>query len=315
MLAVPEDGADFRVRQFEGETGVVLEKDALRRPVIVEHAFADDVQQDGPVVDVIDDIDIALHQPGFVPDGLGQFFPGSGTGVEDAHPAHAGHPEFPVSGVAQVIDDVGSRIGGGEGEIVGIVAVQDRSAVGGYPQEVSFLDGIWMAEGVEVADDRPETVLVRVVLEQRGGIAHQELAVPGFPKVVGVRPAGGGHVSELSFGRETGYPAVRRGPDGSVRTAKDVVHLVVGKAQRIIRTEVLVILVDAVSIEPAGGGDPDVTVRILGEGVHPLVGEPVGHDDGPGRLGNGRSAASAARKGEQEGEKGQTLVFHRFRFG
>ena len=58
-----------------------------------------------------------------------------------------------------------------------------------------------------------------------------------------------------------------------------------------------------------------MAVCVLGEGVHPLVGEAVGHDDGTGWLGHGRSAASAARKGDQEGEKGQTLVFHRFRFG
>ena len=72
VLAVSEDGADLGAGQFEGETGVVLEKDAIRRPIIVEHALADDVQQDGPVIDVVDDVHVALHQPGFVPDGVWQ---------------------------------------------------------------------------------------------------------------------------------------------------------------------------------------------------------------------------------------------------
>ena len=116
---------------------------------------------------------------------------------------------------------------------------------------------------------------------------------------------------ELALGCQPGDPAVRRGPDGSVRTAIDIVHLVVRKAQRIVRAEVLVILVDAVSVEPAGGGDPDMAVVILGEGVHPLVGEPVGNDDGPGRLGNGRRATLATCEDGQQEDISKKFVFHR----
>jgi hypothetical protein len=75
-----------------------------------------------------------------------------------------------------------------------------------------------------------------------------------------------------------------------------------------------VILVDAVPVESAGSGDPDMSVVILGEGVHPLVGQPVGNEDVSGRLGNGRSAALATCEGGQEEDKGQKFVFHRCRF-
>ena len=93
-----------------------------------------------------------------------------------------------------------------------------------------------------------------------------------------------------------------------------MVHHVVRKAQGILGMEVLVILIDAVLVQPAGGSDPDMSVSILGEGVHPLVGEAVGHDDAFGRTGNGQfpfSAADGDGGGEEEG--GYQSVIHRYR--
>ena len=210
---------------------------------------------------------------------------------------------------------MGGGVGGGEGEIVRVVAVQDTAVPGYDPQQVAVLDGIGVGESVEVADDRPEPVFFRIVLEEDGGIAHQQFPVPGLPDPVGVRPAGGGHVPEPAFGRQAGCPLRSRGPEDPGRTSENIVHLVVGEAERVVRAEILVVFVDAVPVEPAGSGDPDMPVGILGEGVHPLVGEAVGDDDGPGRVRDGRRTVSAARERSQQGEKGQKLIFHRVRFG
>ena len=168
MPTVTEDSADFSVGDIERETCIVLADHPFRRPIIIVHPLADDVEEDGPVVDAVDDVDVALHQSGLVPDGGRQFLPGAETGVENAHPAHAGHPQFPIPRVTQVIDRMRSGVGVHDGEIVRVVAVQDRSAAGNDPEEIPVLYPIGETESVEVADRRPEAFRLAVQLVQGG---------------------------------------------------------------------------------------------------------------------------------------------------
>ena len=55
--------------------------------------------------------------------------------------------------------------------------------------------------------------------------------------------------------------------------------VVVREAKRVVRAEILVVVLDGIFVEPAESADPDVSVGIFGEGLYPLVGYAVGDDD------------------------------------
>ena len=202
-----------------------------------------------------------------------------------------------------------------EGEVVRVVAVQCRSAGGKDPEEIPVLHPVGIGKGVEIANCRAEAVRLAVQLEQGGRIGHQDLPVPSLPDLVRApAPAQDGDAAEAAFRRPDGDAAVGRGPEFAGRTAEDVVHHVVREAQGVLGVEVLVILVYAIFVQAAGGGDPDVTVVVLGEGVHPLVGQPVGHHDASVGAWNGLFPFPAGGGyGDGEEEDGYQSFFHRCR--
>ena len=300
LAAVLEDGPDLRVGNVERETGVVLEKDPARSAEIAEHALSDDIQQERLLVHGVQDVDVAADQPGLVPDRGGKFFPSAAAGVEDAQPPHAGHPVFPVPGVDDVIDDVGCAVGCRQGKVVRIVAFEGSSAVRDDPEEIPVQDGVGETEGVQVPDDRPEMALVGIELIQVRGVAHEEPSVGRLPEAVDAGTfAQGVHPVETAVPAPAGHTVIRPGPERSLLVQEDGVHLVVGKAQRIVRSKVLVVFVDAELVEPPARRNPDMPVGVFGEGVHFLVGQTVGNDGRPFRNRSGCFLAGRAG-GEQE---------------
>ena len=301
LAAVLENGADLRIRHLEGETGIVLEQNPFRSPVIAVHSLPDDVQENGRCVHRIEYVDVALHQPGLVPDGGGQFLPSAVADVEDAQLSHAGHPILPVPGVDDVIDQVRSGVGGHQGEIIGIVAVEDRSAGGDDPEQVAVHDGVRETEGVQVADDRTEAVGLFVIEIQGGGVARQDPAVGSLPETVDVPAvAQDGNPAETAFVRADGDAVRGSDPEPALLAVEDGIDLVVRQAQRIVGAEILMVVVDGILVQAAGGGDPDVAVAVLGKGVHPLVGDAVGDHEARVSGRNGGDPVPAARQGQQD---------------
>jgi hypothetical protein len=54
-----------------------------------------------------------------------------------------------------------------------------------------------------------------------------------------------------------------------------------------------------------------MSVGILGKGIHPLVGNPVGYDDASVRPGDGSLPFPAPEKGAQDQQSGYQSEFHR----
>ena len=200
-----------------------------------------------------------------------------------------------------MIDQVRSGVGGHQGEIVGIVAVEDRSAGGNDPEQVPVHDGIGEAERVQVADDRPEAVGLFVKEIQGGGVAHQDPAVGGLPEAVGVAAvAQDGNPAETAFVRADGDAVRGSDPKPALLAVEDGIDLVVRQAQRIVGAEILMVVVDGIFVQAAGGGDPDVAVAVLGKSVHPLVGDAVGDHEARVSGRNGGDPVPAARQGKQD---------------
>ena len=139
-----------------------------------------------------------------------------------------------------------------------------------------------------------------IELIQIRGVAHQEPSVGRLPEAVGAGAfAQGVHPVEPAVPAPAGDTVVRPGPERSLLVQENGVHLVVGKAQRIVRGKVLVVFVYAELVEAPARRDPDMPVGVFGEGVHFLVGQTVGNDDRPFRNRSGCFLAGRAG-GKQE---------------
>ena len=157
-------------------------------------------------------------------------------------------------------------------------------------------------------------VLVLFIQEKGGGVAHQEPPVVGVPETVDVQTvAQDGDAAESAFLRLVGDAVRRSGPKPAFLAVENHVYLVVGQAEGVVGAEVLVVFVNAVFVQAPGRGDPDVAVAVLGEGVHPLVGQAVGYDAafcGEGE--RGVLPAVAGRQDEECSEEESQSDSHRF---
>ena len=159
-------------------------------------------------------------------------------------------------------------------ESLGLIAVQALRSRD--PEPVLLVEDTGCRESIQVAHHWPEDVLFRIVTEDGSGIVCQEHALAGLH-----------HRSDILVVIQDGNPleASLRGPDRdavdsgcpepSVTALEDGIYLIVRQSCCVVGTEVLVIVVDAVFVEAAEGGDPYLAVRILGESIDTLVGYPV----------------------------------------
>ena len=167
---------------------------------------------------------------------------------------------------------MGGLVGCGEREVARVVALQHRAAVRYDPEQASLQDGVGETEGAQVADDGPEMSGVAFIEVQGGGVAHEDPAIDGFPEPVDIPTvAQDVHPVEAAVFLPESDTVIRPGPECSLLVQEDGVHLVVGKAQRIVRSKVLVVFVDAELIESPAGRNPDMSVGVFGEGIHFLV--------------------------------------------
>ena len=297
--AVAEQGADLEIRDLVGEFGAGLMQQLAGRLAVAEHAVGDGVQEHVRAVGE-EDVDVAAGEPALLEDGARGLRPLLGTRVEDAEPAHAGQPDLARGRHGDVIDRMPGRPDAGRGEVGRVEAAQFRHR-GGPDAPVRTDDG---GIAAVVADDRDDAAAVRVIAEQLGGAVEQEPPVAGLDNLVDVQSA--------AFDRDALEAALvgaqrdavgRADPEPPVGTSVQGRDLVVRQAERVVRAEVLVVVVDGVFVEPAEGPDPDVAVGVLRESVHPLVGKPVGDDDvvGVGGCSRGRIRTRAVQ--HQPGEQ------------
>ena len=140
-----------------------------------------------------------------------------------------------------MVNRVGCGIGGDEGEILRVVAVEDLAAAGDDPQEVSVQDGVGETEGVQVPDDGTELRLVFFIQEEGGGVAHQEPSVMGVPESVDIPAvAQDGDAAEAAVLRLDGDAVGGSGPQPALLAVEDRIDLVVRQAEGVVGTEVLV---------------------------------------------------------------------------
>lgn len=115
---------------------------------------------------------------------------------------------------------------------------------------------------------------------QRGGAFEQQASFPAFEYladvVIGVL---NGIALEIAFVRVNADSVDRSHPKPSGGVAEEVVYLVVGQSQRIVRADVLMIIVDVEFVEPSKSAYSDMSQRILFESVDFLVGKFIRNDD------------------------------------
>ena len=73
-------------------------------------------------------------------------------------------------------------------------------------------------------------------------------------------------------------PVDRSHPQTPARVEHHILNLVVGQTERIVRTEILLVLVGVVLVQSAKRSDPDMPLRILGESLYLLVGDALGKE-------------------------------------
>ena len=297
--AVAENGADLESGNVVGESRIGLVQQAAVAEVVAEHAVGDGMKQHVRAVGE-EDVDIAADEAFLLPDGRRNLLPGFRTRIEDAELAHAGEPDLAGGGHGGVVDRMPGLPDAGGGEAGGIVAAQFRQ--GGGPDAAVLADQ--GGQAAEVPHGGKDAVGRLVVAEELAGAVEEHAAVArlhDFGDVPGV--AFHGDAPEAAFFRAQGDAVGRSDPELAGGVAVQGRHLVVWQAQRVVRAEILMILLDAVFIESAESADPDMAVGILREGVHPLVGKPVGdsHDLGAGNgvLGVLRAGAGQRQQGNE----------------
>ncbi len=105
-------------------------------------------------------------------------------------------------------------------------------------------------------------------------------------------------------------------PQPPVRIPHEVLNLVVAKAQRIVRAEILLVLVGVVLVEPAERTYPYMPLGILGDGFYLLVGNGARDQRtlyfAPAFVDRAGGAARGAQQGQRTEEKGSGEL-HRLR--
>ena len=187
----------------------------------------------------------------------------------------------------------------GRGEVGRVEAAQLRQGRG--PDSAVFADQ--GGQAAEVADGRNDTVKRFVITEKLAGAVEEHLAVAcfyDFGDVLGVPVHG--DALETAFVRAQGDAVGRADPKLAGCVTIQCGNLIVRQAERIVRAEILVIILNAVFIEPAEGPDPDMAVGVFRKSVYPLVGKPVCDDDVPGaRMGSWSGMGPGAGQ-RQQGE-------------
>ena len=274
--AVAEQGADFEIRDVIRELRVGLVQQLAGRLAVAEHAVRDGVQEHVRTVGE-EDVDVAAGEPAFLEDDAWEFRPFLGAGVENAERTHAGKPDLARGRHGGVVNRVAGRPGAGGSQAGGIETAQVRER-GGPDPSVGSDQGVVSAI---ILDGRQDAAAVRIVAEDLGGAVEQDLSVAGLDDFVDVRaaPLDRDALESAIVGaqRDSVGRADPKPPVGAFPQGRD---LVVRQAEGVVRAEILVIIVAGVFVEPAEGADPDVAVGVLREGVHLLVGDPVGDDDG-----------------------------------
>ena len=124
LVAVAVDGADLGSGNLEGKARVILEQDAVDVALPAEHAFSDDIEQQGVVVDREEDVHVSAHDARLAAYGFGKLFPRAGTGIIDAQVAYARQPELAVAGMADVVGVEGEGNGFQDGEVAAVISLE-----------------------------------------------------------------------------------------------------------------------------------------------------------------------------------------------